>query len=287
LAFSDETLVFDDSNKFAAMILAGFNEYRKTIKLFSVYSFNKRGVYVNLLETNGLGTRYIREIDMANTMFVDPITRDILIEMKEPTSYQGLLFRACEMLLTSDHPSELDPALMRIKGYERFSGAIYTEIIQSMRTHNGALSKASSAIAINPYAVWKRISEDPAKLQATELNPIAALKECEAVTYGGMGGRSSRSMTKHTRGYHTNDMGTISEATVDNSDVGINVYTSADPQFTSLRGMSKRFDFDKPNATSMLSTSALLSPSSDADDPKRVLLIRLLPLAEKLLETLF
>lgn len=266
IAFSDETLVFSKDNKLAALILAGFNEYAKTLKLFSVYSFDKRGVYINLLESNGIQSRFVREIDLTNKMFVDPITRDILIEMREPTNYQGLLFRACQMLLNDEHPVELDPAFMRIKGYERLSGAIYSELIQSIRAHNATLSKSNTSIQMNPYAVWRRISEDPSKLQASENNPIASLKESEAVTYGGTGGRSRLSMTKSTRGYHKNDMGTISEATVDNSDVSINIYTSADPQFTSLRGMSKRFDLDNPNVTSLLSTSALLAPGSTHDD---------------------
>ena len=269
ISFSDESLVFDLNNKLASMILSGFNAYHKTLKLFSIQSFDKRGVYLNLLEANGLGVRFIREIDMANNMFVDPITRDILIEMKEPTTYRGLLFRASQMLLTDEHPQELDPAYMRIKGYERLSGAVYSEIIQSLRTHNASLGKSNATIQMNPYAVWKRISEDPAKLQSTEINPIASLKEVEAVTYGGVGGRSSLSMTKNTRGYHENDMGTISEATKDSADVAINIYTSANPNFTSLRGMSSRFDLKNPDTTTLLSTSVLLAPCSDRDDPRR------------------
>jgi hypothetical protein len=269
IRFNDETLVFDKTNRLATLLLAGFNEYEKQLRLFSVYSFDKRGVYVNLLESAGIGVRYVREIDLADSMFVDPITRDILIELKEPTTYLGLLLKAAEMLLVDAHPDELDPASMRIKGYERMSGAVYSELVQSVRAHNGSLGKANTSIQLNPYAIWKKISEDPVKIQVSEMNPIATLKESEAVTYGGVGGRSSLSMTKRTRGYHRNDMGTISEATVDSSDTGINVFTSADPKFTSVRGVSKRFNLEKPNITNLLSTSALLSPCSDTDDPRR------------------
>jgi hypothetical protein len=99
-----------------------------------------------------------------------------------------------------------------------------------------------------------------------DINPIQNLKEKEAVTYNGVGGRNSRTMTKHTRAYHVNDMGTISGDTVDSSDVAINTYTSADPQFTSLRGISRRFDMEKMGATPLLSTSALISVGSDHDD---------------------
>jgi hypothetical protein len=266
LTFSDETLVFSRDNRFASMVLAGFNDFAKSLRLFSVYSFDKRGVYLNLLEASGLGSRYLREVELMNKIFIDSIARDLLIEMKEPTTFQGLLLRSCELLLTDQHPDELDPAMMRIKGYERLAGAIYSEMVQSLRVHNGKMGRSNSAIEMNPYAVWKRISEDPAKAQVSEINPIHSLKEAEAVTFGGTGGRNKRSMVKATRAYHPNDMGTISESTVDSTDVAVNVFTSADPQFTSLRGMSKRYEIGKTGITALMSTSALMAVASDRDD---------------------
>ena len=119
---------------------------------------------------------------------------------------------------------------------------------------------------MKPYAVWKAITEDSSKTQSQEINPLKAIKETEAATLAGEGGRNKRSLTKDTRVYHPNDMGTISESTVDSSDVGINIHTSANPQFTSLRGMSKRFDFKTQGPTALLSTSALLASGSDHDD---------------------
>ncbi len=270
LVFSDETLVFSRDDRLASLIIGGFNEYHKTIRAFNVHSFDKKGVYVNLLESNKLGARYIREMDLMQQMFIDPITKEILTDMKEPTTFNGLLVRACELLLDDKHPEELDTKYMRVKGYERVPGAVYRQLVGAIRQHNAQLGKASKQVILNPYSVWKYITEDPTKVQISEMNPIQALKESEAVTFSGAGGRSSRSMVKKTRAYHKNSMGTISESTVDASDVGINIYTSANPQFSTLRGMSRDFDFAKQGATSLLSTSGMLAPSSDKDDPKRV-----------------
>lgn len=270
LVFSDETLVFNREDRLATLILAGYNEYHRAIRNYSVYEFDKRAVYLNVLESGGASVRYLREIDLLYQLFIDPITRDLLIEMKEPTNFRGLLLRSCEMLLADNHPDELDPAYMRIKGYERMAGAVYSEMVRSIRSHNGRAGKSKLAIDLHPYAVWKNIAQDPSIAIVNEINPIQNLKEMEAVTYNGVGGRNSRSMTKHTRIYHENDMGTMSESTVDSSDVGINTYLSADPHFTSLRGMSRRYEIGKSGHTALLSTSALLSPGSDRDDPKRV-----------------
>jgi hypothetical protein len=270
LVFADETLAFPKANAFASMVLAGFNEYHRSIRTYNVHEFDRRGVYLNVLETGGQSQRYLREIDLQYQLFVDPITRELLVDMKEPVDYQGLLLRACSMLLDDHHPDELDASMMRIKGYERMAGAVYSEIVRAIRVHHGRPGRNRLPIDLNPFQVWKNITQDPAKVQIKEINPIENLKEIEAVTYAGVGGRGSRSMVKHTRAYHHNDMGTISEATVDSSDVGINTYTSADPQFTSLRGISRRYEVGKTGATALFSTSALMAPAADRDDPKRV-----------------
>lgn len=270
LSFEDESLVFSREDELATLILAGFIDYRDAIRNYSVYTFDKKDVYLNVLESKKIGIRFLREIELMYQMFIDPITKEILEEMKEPTTFRGLLLRAVELLLVDHHPDEMDPAFMRKKGYERFAGAVYTEMIKSVRLHKGRIEKSRHPIELNPHSVWMNISQDPSKILVSDINPVENLKQMESVTFGGTGGRNSRSMVKGTRSYHKNDMGVISESTVDSGDVGINIYTSADPQFTSLRGLTKRYEHGKTGSTSLLSTSALLAPGSDQDDPKRV-----------------
>jgi hypothetical protein len=270
LTFSDESYVFSKDDRMASLILSGFDSYWKSLRSYSVLSFDQPGAYVNLLENNGLSVRYSREIDLLFQMFVDPVTKDLLTQMNEPTTFRGLLFRSAELLMDDRYKDELDGAYLRLKGYDRIAAAVYAEMVISLRTHNGRLGKNNAPIEMHPYAVWKRIVEDPSKIQVQEINPIKQLKEQEAVTYAGVGGRSKRAMTKNTRRYHPNDMGTISESTVDSSDVGINLHMSANPKLISIRGLTSRYDFDKDGPASLLSTSALLAPGSDRDDPKRV-----------------
>lgn len=270
IVFSDETLVFSRRDKKAAIILAGFNEYHKALRQFGVYDFNHKGAYLSVLEQNGNSVRYLREIDLLYQMFVDPITKELLIDMNEPTTFRGLLLRSCEMLLTDHHQDETDEATMRLRGYERMAGAVYTQLVQAVRSHSGRPGKAKAQLDMSPYAVWQAIAKDSSISLNSEINPIQNLKEMEAVTFSGTGGRSARSLVKRTRSFHQNSMGVISEATVDSSDVGINTSTSADPQFTSVRGLTKRYVIGETGATALLSTSALISAVADKDDPKRV-----------------
>lgn len=270
IAFSDETLIFSKDDAIASLVLSGFKPYEKTTKNYSVYTFDKTGVYLKLLEQTNMSVRYLREIDLLDEMFVDPITEQILKEMDEPTTYRGLLVRSCEILMADYHKDPLDMQEMRIRGYERFAGAVYTEIVNALREQRASPNKKNSAVELNPYAVWKRVIQDPSSLPVNDLNPIQYLKEVEAVTYGGTGGRNSRSMVKSSRAFHKNDVGVISEATSDSSDVAVNTYMVANPKFTSVRGITKQSSLDVVEPTSLVSTSALLSVGGDQDSAQRL-----------------
>lgn len=269
IRFSDGTYVFKRDERKASMVLAGFNEYRNTIKGFVSEEFNSRDVYFTVLDQAGMTARYLREVDNAFDFFVDPITRDILKEMGEPQVFDGLLIRASEMLLVDAHAKEIDDAFMRRKGYERVAGLVYSEIIKSVRAHKLRVNKTKAQITMNPVSVWMELGSDPAKIQVSDINPLHNLKEHEALTYSGTGGRNSRTMVAHTREFHENALGTVAESTSDSGDAGVNIYLSANPQFTSLRGISRRFDENRDGANALLSSSAMTAPYADCDDPKR------------------
>ena len=266
IVFADETLIFFKDDILASMILGGFNDYRKALRLYDVATMDKQDVYLNLLESNGINVRYLNEMDHMDAMFIDPITEGLLKQMGEPTNFGSLLVRAASLLLTDRHPDALDMRYMRIKGYERLAGAVYAELVQAVREHKARRDKRFKPVELHPHAVWKRVVQDPSISLVSEINPIKNLKEMEAVTFSGTGGRNSRSMTKQTRAYHPNDMGVISESTVDNSDVSINTYLSADPKFNSIRGTADPYVIGESGIASLISTTALVSVGSDRDD---------------------
>jgi hypothetical protein len=264
--FSDETLVFNKEDRLATLILAGFNSFHKALKSYSVYKFDQKGVYLSVLETKKITTRYIRELDLLSDMFVDPITEGLLVMMKEPTTFRGLLVRASELLLDDYYPDPLDIKYQAIRGYERVAGAVYSEMVLAIREQRKSLGRANSQISMNPLAVWKRITTDPAVKITEDINPIMDLKQQEAVTFNGVGGRSSRTINIASRAYHENDKGVISEATSESSDAGINTYLSSNPSFDSVRGTTFKRTDGELSATTLLSTSSNLGVAIDTDD---------------------
>ena len=270
LVFQDEVLVFSRLDARSTMILAGLRRYHHTLKHYSVWDFDKKDVYYRILEDAGLGVRMVRELEALKAAWVDPITKGLLVEMGEPTQFDKLLVRAVELLMTDYSPKEVDPAFMRYRGYERFAGAIYGELARAVKTFNNRAGSGEHAVELNPHQIWQKIVGDGANGQIEEANPIANLREQEAITYRGDGGRSSTSMVERTRIYHDNDVGTVSESTVDSGDVGVIAYLSPDANIINLRGVTRKYDKEQDGPAKLLSSSALLSPCADKDDPKRI-----------------
>lgn len=268
ISFKDESYVFSRKDQVAAMVLSGFLDYEKQIKQHLAEDFDNKDVYFNLLSSKGLSALYLRELELTDQLFVDPITKSILEDMNEPTTFRGLLIRATELLTYYHHEDSQDMSVMRIRGYERISGVVYKEMVAAIRQFKNRNIAGRSKVDMSPYQVWQTIMKDPAMKLVEDTNPIQNLKESEVVTYVGEGGRGKDSMNKKSRAYHPNDMGVISEATVDSSDVGVNAYLSANPNFKNLRGITT--GNKTVSSAQLISTSALLAPSSDKDDVKRI-----------------
>lgn len=267
IRFKDQVLVFKKDNRLAAIILAGFNTASDAVANYDFNDFNTPDAILNVMDSTGLSARYLREVDNQFLLFLDHITRGLLEDMSEPTEYGPLLVRACQLLLVDDCPDETDMKFMRLAGYERVAGALYREISRAVRTQRNRQSGRRGPIEIRPDAVLRRIQSDGSGQIVEDSTPVHNMKEQEAVTTGGDGGRGARSMVRSTRAFHENDLGTISEATVDSGSVAINTSTVANPKFTSLRGTTARYKKEDGGA-SLFSTSTLLSPGADRDDQR-------------------
>lgn len=267
--FSDVSLVFSREDRVATMVMAGFNRFHRSLKEYSYDTFNEQDVYVNVCEENNIALRYVRLLDILFSMFVDPITKDVLEKIDEPTDLEGLFMRAVDLLQSDRHPRETDTLYQRFAGYERFAGMMYGELVNAAMRFAANPNK-NRKLEVNPQALWQKILQDPAKAPVEESNPIHNLKELEAVTFSGHGGRNSRSMVSESRKFHKNDLGVISEATVDSGNVAVNTSFSPGASLKDTYGLIEPRDPKTVKPTEMWSTSALVSPGADMDDDKRI-----------------
>ena len=269
IKFADASLIIKETDPEISMVLNGFNMYKRDITKYKLEDFDSKEVYLNVLDNYGMTIRYLKEIDLIFQMFIDPVTYELLQEMKEPTSVDGLLLRAVELLTTDEHPRETDMAYMRVKGYERLSEMVYRELIRSLRGYQNSPEGKSRKLELHPKAIWWNVLGDPSMSQVNQTNPVHNLREKEKISYSGLGGRDSKTMVRRTREFHPNDRGIISESSTDNNKVGVITYMTADPILKNLRGSANKLT-EKDGVSTQVSSTFLLSPSADRDEGKRV-----------------
>lgn len=270
IAFKDVKYVFDKKDRLASLILNGFNQFKHEIMDFDQRFFDQKDVYFNILDTKRVADRFLKEIDLLFAMFVDPITLKILEEMKEPKTFRGLLLRSCQLLLDDQHSDEVSGFEQRIRGYERMASLVYSEMVRNIRIHHNKGNNSNSSITVNPQDISFKFLNDPSNIAVKALNPFQNIRQTESVTYSGIGGRSKETMVRRTRKYHEGDIGVISEATVDSGDVGVNMYTSANPQFVNLYGVTKptteKVRNGEVNTVELMSTVFNTMPCIEKDD---------------------
>ena len=274
IKFKDVMYAFDKKDTVASKIMGGFLQFEKSIKELNFNDLNNKDSYFSLFQEKGITSVYVKEIELTNQLFIDPITESILKQMKEPTSFIGLLIRSIELLDNYNYPDSQDLTQMRIRGYERISGFIYKELAKSIKTFKNKNISGRSKIDLGPYDVWNDIISDNSLKLVEDINPLQDIKERDVVTYVGEGGRNKDAIQKEARSFHLSDYGVISEATVDSSDVAVNTYMTANPNFKDLRGRTK--DTVDSNTVNVMSMSANLAPFSVNDDGKRVNFINIM-----------
>jgi hypothetical protein len=238
---------------------------------FSFDDLNRRDIYYNVFEQSGIAPGFLRGIDSFFDLFVDATTHAILIDMGEPTTVGGLLVRATEMLVTTEHEQASSVTNFRFRSYDKIPALMYNEMAKAI-----AISKSNTlkgdAISVNPEAVYQRILQDALTTNIDVNNPVATIREKAVYTYAGPGGRTEESFTTRDRLYPEDGVGIISEGSVDSPSVGFRAYYSGDPSIKNMAGMEVPVDRKDLGSNNILSVVGSLIPGAVQDDSKRSLL---------------
>lgn len=269
IRFQDVSLSVTSGSNTALAILQGLIKLDIVrdipLSLFLGETTDDREAYTLLLNSMDLGPRIIREMELLSPYFIDPMSASRLRVMDEPEELIPLVIRAVDLLDTPDYTAVTDSKATAIRGYERFPGIMYSEMVKAMRVQRSGNAKRT--LNLSPYATWKAVVEDNSVKIIERSNPVMDLKDQEVVTKVGVGGRIKESLTADTRGFHPNMVGLYSEATTDSGDVGVNRYLSANPDIDNYLGMQGSKDRSQ---ASTFSTTYMLTPELNRDNVVRV-----------------
>lgn len=272
IKFKDTTFVLDRRDGVATILFAGLSRIKELRTIDSVTLDTKNGVLDFMFLLN-YGNKIGTELNNLNSLWVDPITESILEEIKEPTTFIGLLFRSAELLKDGYSKGQNDTSQILIKGYERLNGMVYNVLTKSIRDYEHKLGKIQTKISVNPYEVLGMLSEDSTIMLEEDINPIEMMKMKEDITLTGKFGRDKAGVSIKDRVYDKSNVGIISEASKDSKDIGITSYLSAVPKLDNIYGII-RGDYQKDLTTANIYSSSMnLAAESTRDDGKRAMYI--------------
>lgn len=266
IKFADKTVVIPRTPLFNSLIWAGLNEFKLNDVLFEM--MDEKDIYHELITTKKMTAGMIRGIDDFFDLFIDPISQDILKQMGKPTNVRDLLLYATSLITTRDHNESSSSKNHRIRSYERMVGIVYKEMARAFANYRNRGVGSTNTFSISEYAIKQTITDDKLMMNVDILNPIADIKATTAFSHLGSGGRSAETFMIDDRRFTKDDLGIISEATVDNGDTGLNSSLTMNPAFVNDRGITTSVDLNEVKPSQLLSVTGLLFPGVTSNDKR-------------------
>ena len=274
IRFEDQTLVIPRAPLTVSLMFAGLNWF--DLKKVQMEQMDTKDIYYDLVGSKGISTHNLKGIDNYFDYFVDPITADVLNQMKEPTTAKDLLIRATQLLATEDHKPAASSTNFRYRSYERINSAIYKVLTRAHSTYVNKAIGATHKFSISDYEIKQLITQDQLMENVDFINPINDIKYEAEYSHSGFGGRQSiDTFMVDDRQFPDDGVGIISEATIDSSKTAYAASMTVDPTMVNLRGMTISQPRKDLKPTQVLSPTAILVPGVTQDDGKRCNLLRL------------
>lgn len=261
---SDKKIIIRNASCLIRLIFSGMNYY--DLRSHLLEDLNKEDAYHTLIESRGLSINYLKGIESFFELFIDPMTADVLKQMGEPTDPRDLLIRCAVLLTTEDHSSPSSTSNTTIRTYNRFVAAVYNEMARAYSTWKYGAVGSTDKFSVNPQAVFQKILADQLMTNVDEINPVDEFKRVSGISHTGDGGRSADTFMVADRNYTQDNIGVVSEATVDSGKVAINATLSVNPNIKTLSGLAKGVDPSKVEPSQLLSITGVLFPGVTYDD---------------------
>lgn len=205
---------------------------------------------------------------------VDPITLDVLKDLKLPTNIIDLLLLANNMLCSNDYIPQNDIRNFRIRGNEQIYVIMYKLIANAyMKYQRAKLNGKNDAIDLPKNILISTLMKQHNINTASVLNPLLELETMSSCTPKGISGINlGDAYTLELRTYHDSMEGYLSgNSTPFSGSAGTARSISYDPKIDHIRGYIRDVDKKELNALNMLSPAELVSPfTATHSDPPRI-----------------
>ena len=248
--------------------------YMMETKDYNFRDFDTDVPYIDFF-VNKMGQhQYVKNTLIINLdKMIDPITYQVLTDLKLPTDIIDLLLLASDMLVNNSYQPLNDLRNYRIRGNEVVAAATYKIIAEAYRDfQNHKLNGRAQNISLNSSDVIKMLMKQPNINTSSSLNPILEIEKAYECSGKGINGINlSRAYTLEMRSYDPTMIGFLSGGSTSFSgSVGIARGMVYSPMINSVRGYVTDVNQDNSSAVNVLSVAEMMSPftSAQADPPR-------------------
>ena len=258
-----------------SLLMNGLNGI--SMDLYNAEDLDNKDTYIYLLTKYYKYANQSYNLDQYYDFMIDPITKEILTDMKLPTDLVELCILANKMLKTEESTPEGDLRNMRIRSNEIIAYHTYKAITDAYNVYRKSQHKRNpDPITINKDIVLKKImaADRSAMTDASTLNPVLEAASLHKVTYKGEAGTNEEHAFKlNVRAYNETMLGVFGITTSNDAQVGINRQLTLEPNITSTRGyidVAGKANVEDLNSANLLTPTELLTPLGvQHDDPAR------------------
>lgn len=204
--------------------------------------------------------------------FIDPMTRDILEELKLPTDMSGVLLHASALLEDNRYSEANDLKNYRMRGPELVNSLLYKALHREMQKVRDTRESASpQKLSMSQNEVIRQIKEASNVEEVAELNPLLEAELRGKATWTGAAGGlgDGRTVNRAMRAYHPSMHGIFGFYSPDSSEIGVKRTLAFGASVVDARG---KMDLSAPKdkASRVLALGELISPftAQHADAPR-------------------
>lgn len=271
IQFSDGYLIYDRYPMRNSLLMNGLSSI--PTREYSFTDMDSKDTYLDIFGELLNLRMIVNAFNNFYDLLIDPITKEVLIDLDLPTDFVELILYANQLLEDSMYTKENNMTLYRARSNEIVNAYLYKSLAKAYEKYSiSASNKNPVKMSIPRDEVIKNIVTSPIVEDYSTLNPVLEAEKLRAVTYKGPSGMNmDRAYTLDKRSYDKSMRGILSMSSPSTASVGVIRQFSVDANVTSPRGYLKLIEGeDELKSSNMFGVSELLIPmNAQKDDSPR------------------
>ena len=270
IRFADGYLIYNSKQIRNTLLLDGLS-----VMPTEDINFNDMNVQETYLETflELFGSRNMgKGFHNTLSLMVDPITLDVLKQLRLPENIYDILLYANTLLEDSTYKRLNDMSSYRIRCAEQVNAYFYKILADSFKEYKDTMKAGNPhKMSIPPDALIRTLLESPTVDEYSTLNPSLEIEKIGAATFKGLNGiNMDAAFTTEVRAYHPSMKGIFALSTPDSDKVGVVRQLSYDPGIKNTRGFLDTDRNTKNTSSNIYGPAELLSSftARHADPPR-------------------